>query len=334
MKIGVAISGGVDSALTAFLLKETGAEVIGYTMLLTDGGDTERAASVAEKLNIRHVVVDLRERFERDVLSYFASEYAAGRTPSPCCRCNPLIKFGALWERMAADGCEKMATGHYARIVQNDGRFELRKAVDLTKDQSYFLSRLTQNELSRVCFPLGDMHKSDVKARAEELGLVPQEQRESQDLCFVSNGGHAEFVLARFPELKRRGDIVDTSGKKLGEHDGAFQYTIGQRRGLGLGGGPWFVTEVDVPQNRVVIGHADDMKCRSVKVRNLNWLGDNSGALEVRLRYQMKPLAATITQIDDVFWNIVFSADAPRVPAGQLAVAYNGDTVIASGWIC
>ena len=334
MRIGVAISGGVDSALTAFLLKESGAEVVGYTMLLTDDGDTARAASVAEKLEIKHVVVDLRERFERDVLSYFASEYAAGRTPSPCCRCNPLIKFGALWEQMASDGCEKMATGHYARLVLNNGRIELHKAVDLTKDQSYFLSRLTQNDFSHVFFPLGDMRKSDVKARAEELGLVPQEQRESQDLCFVANGGHADFVLARFPELKRKGDIVDASGKKLGEHDGAFQYTIGQRRGLGLGGGPWYVTGVDVPRNRVVIGHADDMKCRSVRVRSLNWLGDNSDALEVRLRYQMRPLPSRITQIDDDFWSIDFSDDAPRVPAGQLAVAYNGDAVVASGWIC
>lgn len=333
MKIGVGISGGVDSALTARLLMEQGHEVCGYTMRLTDATPLEPAREVAGRLGIPWREVDLRSEFERCILSYFADEYACGRTPSPCCRCNPLIKFGALWEKMASDGCERMATGHYARLVPKGDSLELRQALDSTKDQSYFLALLKREMLPRILFPLGEMRKINVKEKAASLGLLPKDKKESQDLCFISKGSHADFVGRRHPELFKEGWIVDAGGKRLGRHSGAFQYTVGQRRGLGMGGGPWYVIRVDIPQNLVVVGHAEDMRTDSIVIENVNWLGTNGEGLSVRTRYLMRPMPARLEECGGGHWRVVFDEPAPLVPPGQLAVAYRGDAVVAGGWI-
>ena len=230
-KVGIGLSGGTDSTAAAMLLLEDGYDVVGYTMLTTDDSAAvaAKAAAVAAKLGIEHRTVDLRESFKCNVLDALVNGYANGLTPSPCVLCNRKLKFGALRERMLADGCDLAATGHYARLTRDDdGRIQLRRGFDKTKDQSYFLAQLTAQQLETVLFPLGDRQKGELKEMVKSLGLVPKEEAESQDLCFVPNGGVGDFVAERRPALRRSGWIVDTAGKRLGRHDGAFQYTPGQ----------------------------------------------------------------------------------------------------------
>ena len=257
--MGVGLSGGVDSAAAALRLLEAGHEVLGFTMVLTAQGEATAAKArlVAERLGIPLVTVDLRREFDEQVLEPFVASYASGRTPSPCVVCNARFKFGVLWERMRAEGCEAMATGHYARVVRHtpEAPPELHRGADPAKDQSYFLAQLTHAQLARAIFPLGDCLKADVKARMASLGIVPPSEGESQDLCFLPQGDYASMVLARRPGLNARGPILDGDGHRLGTHDGAFRYTPGQRRGLGLGGGPWFVADKDVAANRVYVTH-------------------------------------------------------------------------------
>ncbi|MBR0458766.1 MAG: tRNA 2-thiouridine(34) synthase MnmA [Victivallales bacterium] len=339
MKIGIGISGGVDSAVTAALLQGQGHDVVGYTMVLVPEHEAtaKKAAAVAAKLKIPHKVVDLREAFESEILQYFTETYAAGRTPSPCARCNRCIKLGMLAAVMQAEGCERMATGHYARILNSDGQYQLWRGLDSTKDQSYFLSQLTQEQLAYTLFPLGEMEKTQVKAMGEMFDLVPKSQSESQDLCFLPNGGFADFVAARKPELRQEGWILDEDGKRLGKHNGAFQYTIGQRRGLGLGGGPWFVTAIDTQANSVTIAH-EERRTECVHLTGVNWLvpepepGTTLRA-QFQLRYLMKPRDGVLLALGGGQAGILFREPVPAVPCGQLAVAYDGDRVIASGWI-
>lgn len=340
MKIGVGLSGGVDSTVTASILLEAGHQVQGFTMLLMPGVEeaVEKGAAVAKKLGIQHHILDLRKQFQQLILSYFVDSYASGRTPSPCVRCNRLVKFGLLWEAMREKGCEAMATGHYARILFENNQPNLLRGTDRKKDQSYFLAQLTSKQLEHTLFPLGDMLKSDIKAKALELALIPESEGESQDLCFLPDGSFADFVAARKPELLQEGWIVDESGKQLGRHTGAFKYTVGQRRGLGLGGGPWFVKHVNMETNTVVVGHQDAVSQHKVLLSSTNWLPqepptDAFFQVKAQLRYLMTPKDAILICKGNGYAELDFLEPVPSVPAGQLAAAYQDERVIAGGWI-
>ena len=333
-KVGIGLSGGTDSTAAALLLLEDGYDVVGYTMLTTDDSAAvaAKAAAVADKLGIEHRIVDLRNEFQRNVLDAVVDGYANGLTPSPCVVCNRKLKFGALRERMLADGCDFAATGHYARLTRSEtGHIQLRRGLDKTKDQSYFLAQLTAEQLETVLFPLGDRLKVDLKEKVKSLGLVPKEETESQDLCFVPNGGIGDFVAECRPALRRNGWIVDSAGQRLGRHNGAFQYTPGQRRGLGLGGGPWFVMRTDMATNTVVVAHREELGVSKLQLHGMNWLVEPKWPVEcvAQVRYLMKPREA-IVQEDGL---VTFKEQLEAAPPGQLCVFFDGDLVLGSGWI-
>ena len=333
-RVGVGLSGGTDSAAAAMILLERGFKVVGYTMLtMADSEATAtKAAAVAEKLGIEHRTVDLRESFKCNVLDTLVDGYANGLTPSPCVICNRKLKFGALRERMLTDGCDFAATGHYAQLTHDEaGRIQLRRGIDKTKDQSYFLAQLTAGQLETVLFPLGDRLKGELKEKVKSLGLVPKEEAESQDLCFVPNGGIGDFVAARRPDLRQDGWIVDMTGKQLGRHSGAFQYTPGQRRGLGLGGGPWFVIRTDMTTNTVVVGHREELGVTTLHVNGMNWLIEPQWPVRcvAQVRYLMRPREAMVYEDGTV----AFTEPLEAAPPGQLCVFYDSDIVLGSGWI-
>lgn len=340
MKIGIGISGGVDSAAAAYLLKQQGHDISCYTMLLC--GDREKllkkAEAVANKLDAKLNVLDFAEYFQKNIIRYFTDQYAIGMTPSPCVRCNRTVKFGVMLDAVLADGCDMMATGHYARLIQEGGTTYIERGSDRSKDQSYFLAQLSNQQKSKVIFPLGGYLKSDIKSLCTGLNLIEKSESESQDLCFIPNGDTSDFLLSAKPDLAHEGWIVDTSGKKLGRHNGFFRYTIGQRKGLGLGGGPWFVTGLDCQENLVIVSHGEDLRCSSVEISDMVWHTANSEPLDgaecmVQMRYLMKPVKAIIRYHSDNKAAIEFPDSAPAVPTGQLAVAYVNDRVLASGWI-
>lgn len=342
--VGIGMSGGTDSSLAAYLLAEQGCEVRGFTLRLwhepsTKSSDAhiERARQVAAKLGIAHRVVDLSEEFLARIVTPFVEEYASGRTPSPCIRCNMRVKFGLMLELARQDGCSALATGHYVRTVPlPSGRIGLRRGADGTKDQSYFLAGLSQEQLAQARFPLGEMAKSEVKVRADALGLIPHSQAESQDLCFIPDGDCAAFLCRRRPDLVRPGRIVDLAGKTLGTHQGAFRYTIGQRRGIGLGGGPWYVVRTDLARNLVVIGQREDLLAREVRLSGFNWVGVapvGELAVQAQLRYNMKPVPACLRMASETDGTLVFDAPVSAVTPGQFAVAYHADEVVGGGWI-
>lgn len=332
--VGIGMSGGTDSTAAAMLLLEAGYDVVGYTMLTTDESEAvvAKAAAVAAKLGIEHRTIDLRDSFKCSVLDALVEGYANGLTPSPCVVCNRKLKFGALRERMLADGCNFAATGHYARLTRDEtGHIQLRRGIDKTKDQSYFLAQLTSEQLETVIFPLGDRLKGELKEKVKSLGLVPKEEAESQDLCFVPNGGIGNFVAEHRPALRHDGWIVDPTGRRLGRHDGTFQYTPGQRRGLGLGGGPWFVIRTDMTTNTVVVGHREELGVTTLRVNCMNWLIEPQWPVTcvAQVRYLMKPREATVHPDGTV----IFTEPLEAAPPGQLCVFYDGDIVLGSGWI-
>jgi len=336
--IGIGLSGGADSAYAAWHLLQQGRQVRAFTM--STGPDTPAVAKgrqVADRLGIPHQALDLGDVFEREILAPFADAYAQGETPSPCAVCNERLKFGLLARAMLDAGCTAVATGHYARC---DAEGRLFRGVDSVKDQSYFLARLTPAQLRQAVFPLGDFQKKDVLTEVRRLDLVPVSEKESQDLCFLPEGDFASFVLKRHPELHELppGRILDTHGKVLGSHDGAFRYTPGQRRGLGLGGGPWYVLETDVQRNLVIVGTEEESRVQDVPLRDFRWLVPPPAAstlpCQAQLRYRMSPRQATV-HWDDATGQAVlhFAEPVTAVAAGQLAVCYDGGQVLASGWI-
>jgi tRNA-uridine 2-sulfurtransferase len=352
-----ALSGGVDSAVAAAMLVERGHRVVGMTMRLYDasgtaassGGrccgprDIEDARQVCRHLGIPFYVVDLEESFQRGVIDDFVDAYLAGETPNPCARCNQRIKFTPLLQRARALGAERLATGHYARLGRGAaGQPELRRGVDASKDQSYFLFSMPAGELHSIDFPLGDLTKDEVRERALRYGLPNAEKAESQEICFVPDGDYAGFVeasaLARGRRSPKEGAIVDGEGRELGRHAGIHRYTIGQRRGLGAihpGGDPAYVARLDVERNLVVVGDRDAAARRELVVRELQWLVDpppDKLRAAVQIRHRAAPVACSVEVEEGGRARI--ELDAPVIASpGQAAVFYADDRVLGGGWI-
>lgn len=345
----IAMSGGVDSSTAAALLSEQGLEVVGLTMHLyscnragdrscCSARDRLDARAVCERLRIPLKVIDLRDRFRQSIVAPFVGEYLAGRTPSPCIRCNELIKFPVLLEESSReDGC-MIATGHYARVEEAGGIFRLFKAQDREKDQSYFLFGLTQEILSRLRLPLGEMTKEEVREKARERGLPVCEKSESQEICFVPGDDYAGFLEGvASVRLAGPGDFVDIDGVKLGRHRGIHAYTIGQRRGLGMGGGSRrYVVRIDRGANEVVLGTDEDLMTGGMTVCDASWIHSSfvrPRAAIVKVRSAHAGTAAELTPMDEGRVRVVFERPVRAVAPGQAAVFYDGDEVLGGGWI-
>lgn len=353
MRVLSAMSGGVDSAVATARLIAAGHDVTGVHLALSRTplaqrvgsrgccslADVHDARRVADKLGIPFYVWDFSERFADEVIGDFLAEYAAGRTPNPCLRCNERIKFAALLEKGLALGFDAVATGHYALLQANaDGELELRRAVDAAKDQSYVLGVLNADQLAHSLFPLGDSLKPQVRAEAAELGLLVAEKPDSNDICFIPDGDTAGFLTEKLGAAP--GEIVDLAGNQLGSHQGTFRYTIGQRKGLNLGmpavdGRPRYVVEVDAANRRVVVGGTDDLGVVSMRGIRATWTGPvPQGAWRgfVQVRAHGAPLAAAIDYRAD---EMTITLDEPTrgVAPGQYAVVYDGDRVVGSSVI-
>ena len=336
------MSGGVDSSYAAALLLEQGFPVEGITMKLTPGVccDIGSAQQVCRQLDIPHRIVDMQQQFALDVVRNFVDEYRSGRTPNPCIRCNDIIKFRALLTYAIDNGFAYLATGHYARRERDDrsGRFTLKAGIDPEKDQSYFLYRLTQDQLGRVLFPLGGMRKTDVKQHARELQLPAASRAESQEICFVPDNDYRAFLKQHAPDVLSRGEIVMQDGTVVGKHEGIAFYTVGQRRGLGVAsGGRLYVIKVDPRTRRVVLGQREDLETDHCLISEPRFLPfdrlDAAMAVSVKVRYRAAAVKAVITPGDGELVSVSFGSPVSGVTPGQAAVFYNGDTVVGGGII-
>jgi tRNA-uridine 2-sulfurtransferase len=347
-KIIVGMSGGVDSCVAAALLVEQGYEVIGVTMRLwtvdrpgakghqhccsvEDGDD---AAEVASMLGIPHFVLNFEQEFSRHVVDPFVRGYAGGQTPNPCQACNEHIKFRALMQRAAALDTALFATGHYARIRERDGTFELLAAADGDKDQTYFLYTLGQDELRRLRFPLGDLNKTEVRAAARRMGLPVADKPDSEEICFVPDNDYRRFLRERIPSPV--GEIVDAQGNTLGRHSGIYDFTVGQRRGLGAFGNRRYVIELLPAENRVVVGDEAQLLCSGVELSSEHWTSGvapkDGERVSVKCRYKTAPVGATVRRFGNV---IVLDFDEPQraVSPGQAAVCYDREVLRGGGTI-
>jgi tRNA-specific 2-thiouridylase len=339
------MSGGVDSSTVAALLQRQGHSILGLTMRLGQP-ENQDARRVAETLGIPHRVVNLESRFNQEVVLPFVEEYMAGRTPIPCARCNRFIKFGELLEAALSLGAGKMATGHYARISRDEatGRYLLRRGADPTRDQSYFLFWLTQDQLAKTLFPIGEYTKTEVRKIAEEMGLPVARKGDSQEICFIPNGNYAAFIESYFREQgiappSTPGEIVSTGGQVLGEHDGVHHFTIGQRKGLGIAAGePLYVIAIEPAAGRVVVGRQEDLMRQAFTVKEVNWFPWETLSAPVRARVKIRnkheAAAATVSPTSAPS-RVEVRFDEPQraVTPGQAAVFYDGDLVMGGGWI-
>jgi len=353
MKALIAMSGGVDSAVAAYLTQQAGFECTGCTMRLYDNedagavdertccslSDVEDARSIAMKLGIPYHVFNFKEEFRKNVICRFADSYLAGRTPNPCIDCNRYLKFGKLHERAQVLGCDYVVTGHYARIEKrDDGRYLLKKALDPSKDQSYVLYSMTQDQLSHTLFPLGGMTKIQARALAAELGFINAEKPDSQDICFVPDGDYAAAVERITGNLSVPGDFVDPDGNRIGPHKGIIHYTVGQRRGLGIASSePYYVCRICPEDNTVVLGRNSDLFSREMDVSEVNWISgkapDGNIRCRVKIRYRHKEQDATLTPVGEDKAHVIFDEAQRAITPGQAAVFYDGDIVLGGGVI-
>lgn len=343
----IGMSGGVDSSVAAYLTKEMGYDCIGMTMRLynheysvdyTPNNDVEDARRVAELLGIPFRVFEYQEEFRRQVIDRFISTYENGGTPNPCIDCNKHIKFGKVFEAMDELGIDYVVTGHYARIEQENGRWLLKKGLDLSKDQSYFLYNLTQAQLARTLFPLGGMSKAQAREIAEQQGFINARKRDSQDICFVPDGDYVGFIERCTGKCFPCGDFVDGCGKRLGTHKGLIRYTVGQRKGLGLAlPAPMYVKEKDIEQNRVILCSNEELFSTSLDAVDFNWSAidcpDTPIRCNARVRYRHTEQPAIVTPTGPNSVHVEFESPVRAISKGQAVVLYNGDTVIGGGTI-
>lgn len=352
-RVVVAMSGGVDSSVAAALLAAQGYDVVGMSMQLYDQredgpafgsccslDDLYDARAVAARLGIPHYILNFEREFEETVVKDFVESYTRGRTPLPCARCNTDLKFTALLDRAQGLGADVVATGHYARRTVDPltGRVSLRRGRDRAKDQSYFLFGLTQEQLRRACFPIGDLDKDAVRAHARQLGLRVADKPDSQELCFVPSGGHAAFISAHTQQPPEAGAIVSRDGRTLGRHDGIHHFTVGQRKGLRLASGvPLYVLTVDAARNEIVVGPRAALERDSLTASHVNWIADAQPGVVLRvwaqIRHQHHPAMASVTPLADGQADVRFDAPQSAIAPGQAVVFYQDDEVVGGGWI-
>ncbi len=357
-RVVVAMSGGVDSSVCAALLHEQGYDVVGITLQLYDHGEAIEAKSktccagqdiydarnVAEELGFAHYVLDYESNFREAVIEDFADSYLRGQTPIPCIKCNQSVKFQDMLKAARDLGADCMATGHYIqRLIDGEGRAYLSRAHDALKDQSYFLFATTQEQLDFLRFPLGGWSKDVTREQAQRLGLLNADKPDSQDICFVPDGDYAKLVKKMRPDSVKCGKIIHVDGRVIGEHGGIIHYTIGQRKGIGIGGGvsenndPLYVISLNAQENQVIVGPKDALACDVLLLADCNWLfdfgGDASIDIEVKFRSGMKPVAAKLCISSAGSVEIHLNSDHYGIATGQAAVCYLGDRMIGGGWI-
>jgi tRNA-specific 2-thiouridylase len=353
MRIVVAMSGGVDSSVAAALLAEQGHEVIGVSMQLYDQSegqtsfgsccsidDLHDARRVAAAINIPHYIVNFEQQFNEQVVSNFVREYAAGRTPLPCARCNGDLKFATLAERARGFGADAVATGHYARVERDpDGRRVLRRGVDAAKDQSYFLFSLTQAQLACAVFPVGDLPKDEVRHYARQRRLPVADKPDSQEICFIPDNDYRSFVTRRIPDAAREGAFVDEGGRLLGSHAGIHRFTVGQRKGLGLSsptGTPMYVLALRPADQQVVVGPKASLERTRLTASGVNWIVEEPthtlrAAAQIRHHHEAAP--AAVRSLGDGRAEAIFDTPQLAISPGQAVVFYDGDSVVGGGWI-